>query len=673
MDKKEDEQRRYIRLSTVIPVEFHLIDEFGRKETPYLQGFTNNIGKGGICLVINDLWWGFADRLSKNVPLALQIELPFKKRSIFAQGKIVWIEQSKLDRFTQYRLGIEFDKSKTDNTAGLFKYALLKKSLPFIVTAAAIILSAFAAHSWLKEQKAAEEKRKLLVQYKSILQETANLRENFEKERLLADLLREKQEELALRLALKETDLSQWEKKYRGVLEKGVKSQEGAVQLKDSMVGLEKEIAVLKKENGLLKEKISQSQQTQTALVLAYKKKEKETSLTSGKIIEGMYEWICNRQDLKRGLVLSYEGDKNLDKVSFSYDQALAAVVFLIFDDKQRAERILDFYLNEVRSGRPIYNAYYTNGGVFEYVIHSGVDAWVGLASLIYFKQTKDNKHLAVAKKIAETLVDMMDKEGGIVGGPNLSWYSTEHNLDSFAFFKMFYEVSGNKEYLRISEKIKKWLDEYAYTDKGVPVNRGKGDATIATDTYSWSITALGPQALISLKMDPEEILDFAVKNCEVNTTVTRQNIAVKVSGFDFAKARHLARGGVVSCEWTSQMILAFEIMADYYREKDFNKYRVYIDKTVLYAAELQKMVINSPSPVGKANPTLPYASSANVDTGHGWRTPYGDRTGSLASTAYFLIAYRGFNPLSGKFLSVSLKDIYDNIGDNLPAMVGKQ
>ncbi|MCK5392855.1 MAG: hypothetical protein KAI91_00850, partial [Candidatus Omnitrophica bacterium] len=110
------------------------------------------------------------------------------------------------------------------------------------------------------------------------------------------------------------------------------------------------------------------------------------------------------------------------------------------------------------------------------------------------------------------------------------------------------------------------------------------------------------------------------------------------------------------------QMILAFEIMADYFASRDIKKSEEYIEKAMFYFNELQKMLITSPSKVGREDLCLPYASSSSVDTGHGWRTPKGDRTGALASTAYCLFAYYGYNPLKDDFLEGSLKNKYDNM-----------
>ena len=58
-------------------------------------------------------------------------------------------------------------------------------------------------------------------------------------------------------------------------------------------------------------------------------------------------------------------------------------------------------------------------------------------------------------------------------------------------------------------------------------------------------------------------------------------------------------------------------------------------------------MVISSPSKTGQGEGCLPYASDAFADTGHGWRTPKGKRTGSVAGTAYTIFASLEYNPLS--------------------------
>ena len=665
MSKSPFKKRHYLRISSVLAVEFCLLDEAGRHLTPYLQGFTNNIGKGGICLVVNDLWWGFADRLKSFDTIALQVNLPFKEKGIFTQGKIVWQEEHKQAKFTQYRLGIEFESAPPAAAHLLFGYALGKKLVTFLVVGGLFVFLLVSLGLYYQRQKLVRENKAFLALYHQGLTQNAAFKGNLIQQQYEIRQLGFKKKRIARKLALARKELTQWQEKYAVEQTGGVKDKTAASGLKHNIMTLEGRIVSLQKDNARLKALFTLQARSQNVLKTEFKMRQGRSWAAGKKIIAGMFDWIKNRQDLRTGLVLSYDGDRDLRNVAFTYDQSLATIVFLMFDDYAGARKILDFYLKQAKLGKPIYNAYYTSGGVYEYTVHSGVNAWVGLASLNYLRKTQDKRYLPLARKVADFLFTMMDKEGGIPGGPNIRWYSTEHNLDSYAFFKLFYELTGKHKYLDASEKIKQWLSRYAYTSNVVPVRRGKGDATIATDTYAWSITALGPKVLLSLMMSPDEILDFAVKNCAVNTTFMRNGESIKVRGFDFAKYRNLPRGGVISCEWTAQMILSFEIMANYYYHKNHLKSRSYLNEAAMYFRQLQQLIISSPSPVGKANPTLPYASQSNVDTGHGWRTPRGRDTGSLSATAYFLMAYRGFNPLQSTSLKESLQNTEGSAADN--------
>ena len=121
------------------------------------------------------------------------------------------------------------------------------------------------------------------------------------------------------------------------------------------------------------------------------------------------------------------------------------------------------------------------------------------------------------------------------------------------------------------------------------------------------------------------------------------------IKGFDFAPQRHVARGGVVSSEWTAQMIVSFKIMAEFYKLSDPLKALEYKNKANMYLEELGNMIISSSSPSGQGEGCLPYATLDFVDTGHGWMTPKGRSTGSVSGTVYMLFAYYGFNPLELK------------------------
>lgn len=658
-------RRKYIRISTVLPVEFIVLDEQEKQLTPWLQGFTCDIGRGGIGLLINDLWQGFWNRFNyQDALLSLKINLPFRTKSISVKAKVVWSEQLKDEDFDRCVIGVEFIETEK-KPAGklLFKYAVYKKCLPFIVTGFLALLILMSIRLFCKTDALIKQNRRQVADYVKSLEHSSFLQDSLKDAQELQLRFQDKQSDLEKEITSLEEEVIHWQKDYMQLKEIKDKNEEASKegrQLEEKINLLEKEIAVLKQENDVLKTKREHREDETIRIQEEVNALERERYAFSQDIIKGMFEWIKNRQDLISGVVLSYEGDRSLEKISFTYDQSLAVIVFLVFNDLKKAEKILDFYLGIVENDDNIYNAYYSHGAVAEYVVHSGPNAWIGIAALNYIKKTGNKKYFPIAETVDAFLTKMRDKEGGIRGGSNVGWYSTEHNLDAVAFYNLFYEVTGKKKYLDAAKTIEKWVSQYSYTDYSVPIKRGKGDSTVATDTYAWSITAFGPQALLAMNMNPDAILEFAIEHCEVEALFEYRGEEVKLKGFDFAKARNLARGGIVSGEWTAQMILAFEIMSDFYKNKNPDKQNEYITRAVFYFNELQKMLITSPSRIGREEPCLPYASKASVDTGHGWYTPEGNTTGSLSATAYFLIAYYGFNPLTGKYLDFSIKDFYE-------------
>ncbi|MEK6567533.1 MAG: hypothetical protein AABZ27_02185, partial [Candidatus Omnitrophota bacterium] len=366
---------------------------------------------------------------------------------------------------------------------------------------------------------------------------------------------------------------------------------------------------------------------------------------------ERMYQWVKLHQNPRTGLIISFEGDGGLSDQAFTYDQALSVIAFSYFKDYEPAKKILDFYLSRPEQKSGFYNGYYVSTGeACEFTVHSGPNLWLGIAVLQYARLTQDSSYLPLAKNIARWIMKMQNEDSGkgLRGGPNTLWYSTEHNLDGFAFFNMLYKITQDDSYRDSGLNILSWLKTNAYDNLDIPIKRGKGDATIATDTYAWSIASLGPQRLIDLGMDPEAIMQFAQDNCGVEVEFQRpDNGSVLVKGFDFARARHIARGGVISAEWTAQMALSYKLLSRYFAAKDdIEKELIYKNKAEEYLEELSKMIISSPSRTGQGQGCLPYASSDFVDTGHGWTTPKGENTGSLSATIYAILAYYGFNPL---------------------------
>jgi len=650
------EKRRYIRLKSVFPVEFQLLDSKTNKAiTDWKQGFTNNISKGGICLSVNNLEDDISQHITKqDTTLSLNINIPLNKKPIKAVAKIAWLTKVKDAPLNQYLIGLTYTDIERNNLIRIMRYAkwmrFINRTSIYIIALLVLIIGGVSLYNF----NLRNENRYLVNRLIDILQEDSSVKDQLEiiendKERLEKVISESKEKIFLLELKLSEAqDNLEQALKSKTVNEVMMEEKTGIIkQLEEqiSKIGLEQErleqelSSVIIKEDTFTKE-LSRIEQTKTTLEEA--------------MVEKMYHWLKVHQNSRTGLVLSFEGDVALNQWAFTYDQALVAQAYTMFGDMEKAQRIFSFFNRRIKQSSKFngfVNAYYANSGdVAEYIIHSGPNIWLGIAVLQYTKTTNDSRYLPLAIRIADWLISIQnqDRQGGIRGGPDIRWFATEHNLDAFAFFNMLYKITNDAKYELAAKKVLSWLDTHAYDRPEVPVKRGKGDATIATDTYAWSIAAIGPRRLKSLGMNSDEILEFAIENCEVTVNYQRPDgKLVRVTGFDFAKYRNLPRGGIVSSEWTAQMIVSFKIMGEFHKQqKDYDKAKEYHKKAGDYLDELGKLIISSASPTGQGEGCLPYATAENVDTGHGWRTPFGNKTGSIAGTAYAIFAYRGYNPL---------------------------
>jgi len=631
--------RKYIRLDTVFPVQFRLESPDKKQSfSTWLQGFTNNIGQGGICLAVNEIP---ADLLKlikeKKVKLSIEVEVPLLKKPIGAFACVVWAKEIP-GLSNRCLIGLSYEQINRLENNMLMRYAWTKKLfVPVIILLISILILSLALNTYFNIQLT--HKNKILVeQLVGVLQES-----NLAKKKIKQIF----QERLAL-----QQKINLLMSRIKSVSEE--KSAKETLTVNDTK-GLNDLILKLTQERNALQEKLVALQFTESVA------KEESSRLDHQKLVlekanlDKMYQWLKIHQNPRTGLVMSFEGDKDIASWAFTYDQALIIQIFTNFDDYARARKLLDFFADQAkREDSWFLNAYYTNeGSPAEFVMYCGPNIWLGIAIVQYTQATGDRNYLGIAEEIARNIIKLQssDVDGGIRGGPQMSWYSTEHNLDAYAFFEMLARVTNKEKYNQAADKTLSWLARHTYDRQDLPVKRGKGDSTIATDTYAWSIAAIGPAKLKTLGMDPDKIMEFVEENCRVEVSFLRPGgQIVKIQGFDFAPQSHLARGGVVSSEWTAQMIVSFKIMADYYLKKgQTDKAAAYQNKADNYLAQLGNMIISSPSPSGQGEGCLPYATQDYVDTGHGWMTPKGSHTGSVSGTAYAIFAYYGFNPLKLK------------------------
>jgi len=640
------ERRHYIRMDSVFPVSFQLLSLDGNKSlSDWIQGFTNNIGKGGICLAINNLNPELAKLIkSKQAKLSLDIEMPLSKKPVLASAKVTWVKDI-IAGPNKYLIGLVYERIDQAQNNKIIRYARTKKLFaPVVFTIIIILFLSFAINTYINI-KLIKGNKTLVEQLVKIIQDSSIAKQkvkaiNLEKEELQSKIQ-------ALELWIQNIQGEENNLKNIAKLEKS--------QSTEKIEELSALIEKLTHDKGSLQEELGALQRKEDTVAQELLRLDKQKAQLQKANLDKMYQWIKIHQNPRSGLIMSFEGDNNIANWAFIYDQSLAIQAYTNFGDFQRARKMLDFFAKKAqRQEGAFFNAYYTDdGSPAEYIVHSGPNIWLGIAAAQYTKKTKDNRYLPLAQEIAANIISLQnqDKDAGIRGGPDLSWYSTEHNLDAYAFFNMLYKITAKKLYLDAREKTLNWLTQHTYDKADIPIKRGKGDSTIATDTYAWAIAAVGPEKLEELGMSPDRIIEFAEQNCAVEVTYIRpEGQAIKIKGFDFAPQRHVARGGVVSSEWTAQMVLAFNLMSDFdYKKGASVKANAYRMKADEYLAELGRMIISSPSPSGQGESCLPYATQDSVDTGHGWMTPKGKSTGSVAGTTYALFAYYNYNPLELK------------------------
>ena len=643
--EKHAKGRKYIRLSSVFPITFQFFLS-GQPQGKLYQGFTRNVGIDGLCIEVSALdAQAKANLCNPQSKLQLAINMPLSSRPTQATAKVVWTKTLDAPSFKQHHIGIHYENIDQKANKHILAYASRVRNIPRYIAAAMAVLVVVTAFTLAQDFKIRRENRLLVEKtvqlarrYSQIEQEIwlANRKEEELKPKLEQSLAREQQLKTQM-LKLKDKLHGQ---KLTNLL------QEEKEELKQTL-----NETLTKK--ALLDDKLAQLLEQKATLRTDLTLVSKESQGLKQLALQNMYRWLKTHQVHSSGLVTSFEGDRFLKDWAFTYDQSLSAQAFTLFGDYDRTKRIFDFYkYNAEKVDGGFVNAYEVNNGyVAEYIVHCGPNIWLAIAILQYTDRSGDRQYLDLAQSIANWVIAIQnqDKEFGIRGGPNVEWFSTEHNLDAYALFNMLHTTTGQRRYQLATQRTLAWLKTHAYNKFDPPINRGKGDATVATDTFSWAICSLGPETLLQGGMDPEQIISYAEKNCAVEVQYRQPaGEIVKVCGFDFSKYAHLPRGEIVSTEWTAQMVVAYQVMAGYFfRKNDPVKADLYRQKSNFYLNELRKMLICSPSKIGQGEGCLPYATAANADTGHGWRTPKGDRTGSLAGTAFTIFANKNYNPLS--------------------------
>jgi len=145
-------RRQYIRLDSVFPVRMRLVQAQDR--TPvldWIQGFTSDISKGGLCVSFNALPpEAIAHIKSGAMHCSLEIEVPLGRLMVRALAKISWFKD-KVEPTEKYFVGLQYLEISPKDSAAIVLYARLRQffvPLTMLVVAiltACIIVSGYVA------------------------------------------------------------------------------------------------------------------------------------------------------------------------------------------------------------------------------------------------------------------------------------------------------------------------------------------------------------------------------------------------------------------------------------------------------------------------------------------------------------------------------------------------
>lgn len=125
-----------------------------------------------------------------------------------------------------------------------------------------------------------------------------------------------------------------------------------------------------------------------------------------------------------------------LANLSWTYDNALAAIAFTDLGYKEQAQQLLDQLKALQLNDGSLAFAYDVKTGASSGQIRSNALAWVGLAGVAYERRYGNGRYDGLTAGVAKYLLASRRTDGLVLGGPDVQWVSTQHNLLAAEFFR---------------------------------------------------------------------------------------------------------------------------------------------------------------------------------------------------------------------------------------------
>jgi len=338
-----------------------------------------------------------------------------------------------------------------------------------------------------------------------------------------------------------------------------------------------------------------------------------------------IFNWF-DAQQLPNGLLESAE---NGNVVSL-YDNALAALVYIMKGDYPKAEKIFDFFNaridTELNSGVGGFAQLRDRNGVPNRHRWMGDNAWLLIALNNYKAYTGKKTYDNLSTALSQWLMNLQDVDGGLLAGYNadnslMNYKVTEGNIDAFNAIVGYTDF--HRKTLNFLEK-----DRWDKIDKNL---------------VSWPTN---PPYLYALDLHPWSYLIFqnypvsALTSAQRFLTTKTATLGNTITGYCFDEDKD-----TVWPEGTGQMALAFGVAGKRY-EKEY------------YLDQMEKVLLLSTRYPDGAG--FPYAS--NRGTGYGADILWvgADTKIALSGGAWYLFAKANFNPFAvGRYKNIPIGDMF--------------
>lgn len=387
------------------------------------------------------------------------------------------------------------------------------------------------------------------------------------------------------------------------------------------------------------------------------------------------YSWLVAQQDSAKlddgsisGLVDSFEdfsAPNTPITEAYIYDQAVAAIAFMVYGDLTRAELVLTTLQNLQADDGSWVNSYWYNGywGA-ELRKHVGPITWVAVAVRNYEVLTGDtDTYHQMAIDALDYSIQFQRDNGGIAGGQTTwdspggawideVWTSTEHNLNLYPTLLYFAETTPSRttEYEDAADGILSFLTDVVWDDVnnrfygGFKNDTGLVDPFVPLDVNPWAVLALGIEYedAITYVEEASGHPDTGVGTLEYPRyvyTVEYNDAGDTLTGYDFdwqsddAPGDPAWGGGTLGADvWLEGSTF---MAAAYYALGNDQK-----------GDEILSEIAKKMADAGSITGGLPY--SVNGTNNNYWRMI---QQNCVSSTGWFVIISAGWNPYTADLL----------------------